>query len=96
MSELFHSGHAIDIVLVVVALELAGLLLLWRRRREGLSPRDLLGLLAPGALLMLALRCALTGVDYRLTALLVTASFPVHLYDLIRRRRAADLLAAAK
>lgn len=47
--------------------------------------------LLPGALLLLALRSALTGADWRWTALLLALSLPVHLADLVftpQRRRA--------
>lgn len=89
MDSYFSSGLAIDVVLAVVGLEVVALLL-WRRyRARGLSALDLLGQVLAGVLLLLALRCALTGADVRWTALLVTASLPAHLYDLARRMRAA-------
>jgi hypothetical protein len=87
MSDLFSSGHAIDIVLLVLAVEAFALWLWHARSGQGLPPLDLLGQLLSGALLLLALRCALTGGDYRLTALLVSASFPAHVFDLARRAR---------
>lgn len=85
MREWFASGHAVDLVLGILGLEVAGLGWLWTRRGHGVAPLDLLGMALPGALLLLALRCALTGGDVRWTAVLVTASFPAHVFDLWRR-----------
>ncbi|MDO6416238.1 hypothetical protein Q4F19_17765 [Sphingomonas sp. BIUV-7] len=48
---------------------------------------DALLRLVPGALMLLALRAALTGLDWRWIALSLVASFPVHLADLARQRR---------
>lgn len=94
MSELFASGHVIDFVLAIVGLEAAALLA-WRRRYRGLAPVDVLGQLLAGALLLGAVRCALTGTDYRWTAAFVTASLPAHLFDLARRARGGSRSAAA-
>ncbi len=77
----FASGHAVDVVLLVVALEFGVLSV---RRRGPLLDRVLV--LAPGACLLLALRAALTGAGWPWVALALAASFPVHLADLIRRR----------
>jgi len=41
--------------------------------------------LLPGALLLIALRCALTGVKWQWAAAFVTLSRPVHLLDIQRR-----------
>jgi hypothetical protein len=87
VKEFLISGRAIDFVLVVVALEVAALVVARRRTGRGLAPLDLLGQLLAGALLLIAVRCALTGADYRLTALFLAASFPAHLFDLARRLR---------
>ncbi|HEU4408967.1 MAG TPA: hypothetical protein VFS43_27150 [Polyangiaceae bacterium] len=87
MKELFASGAPVDLALAVVGVEIV-VLLAWRRRGgPGLRPLDLLGQLLAGAMLMLALRCALTGADYRWTATFFGASFPAHLFDLARRTR---------
>ncbi len=86
LSELFTSGRAIDLVLVFMAAEFA--VLCWRRRlpdRPG-AITDLVFAMAPGACLMLALRVALTHGDWIWIATLVTASLPLHLVDLARRR----------
>lgn len=93
MSAFFTSGRAIDVVLAVLAIELLVLQRRYRRHRRGLSPLDLVGQMLPGGLLLLALRCALTGADYRWIAALLCASFPAHLFDLVRRSRAHAMLA---
>ena len=77
MRQLFASGHAADVILAVMAVEA-----LW------LVARRVLTLLLPGALILLALRAALTGLDWRWIALPLLLSLPVHLADVARRRRA--------
>lgn len=88
MSNFFASGHVVDLVLAVMALEVAWLL---RRRaaRTRAGVMDVVLAFAPGICLLLALRAALVGADWPWVALALTASFPVHLLDL-RRRRAAN------
>jgi hypothetical protein len=86
MSELFASGHAVDIVLAVLAAEV--LVLSNRRtRRVGERHRGATMIIAalPGIFLLLALRAALTGADWIWIALWLAASFPAHLADLRRR-----------
>lgn len=88
MSGFFAGGHVVDLVLVVMALEVAWLL----RRRAARSRDGLLDVVlafAPGVCLLLALRAALVGAEWPWVALALTASFPAHLLDL-RRRRAAN------
>ncbi|UZK66656.1 hypothetical protein [Sphingomonas sp. M1-B02] len=79
MQWLFASGHAVDLVLAVIALEL-----LWLTRWGGWRIADALLRLAPGALMLLALRAALAGMDWRWIGLPLLLSFPVHLADLTR------------
>ena len=79
MAWLFASGHAVDIVLAVIALELVWLI------GRGWPPRDAVLRLGPGALMLLALRGALTDADWWWIALPLALSFPVHLADLARR-----------
>lgn len=80
MNWLFASGHAVDIVLAVIALEFVWLVGMRKWRMLDAALR-----LAPGALMLLALRGALVGSDWRWIALPLLASFPVHLADLMRR-----------
>ena len=76
MEWLFASGHAVDIVLAVIAIELGWLV------RRGWRTTDALLRLAPGALMLLALRGGLTGLDWPWIALPLMLSFPAHLADL--------------
>jgi len=80
LAGLFESGHAVDIVLAVMLAE--GVWLTARRRRSTL---DVALALVPGALLLLALRAAVTQIGWEWVASFVALSFPVHLADLRRR-----------
>ena len=77
MAWLFAQGHAADIVLAVMLAELA-----WLTRRGSWSVAAAGLRLAPGALMVVALRCALTGADWPWIALALALSFPFHLADL--------------
>jgi hypothetical protein len=81
---LFRSGRAIDLILLFMVLEFV--VLCWRRRDQSRAPIDLLIALAPGGLLLLAVRAALTGASWMWIAGLLAASLPAHLADLTRRR----------
>lgn len=80
MQEFFASGLAADIVLAVLVIEFV---ILWRR---GWQPADAMLLLAPAALIVLALRAALVGADWPWIALPLALAFPAHLADLARRK----------
>ncbi len=82
----FASGHAVDLVLVVILAEFV--FLSTRRTRFGDKSAiiDRVLALAPGVCLLLALRAALTGAGLIWVALALAASFPFHIADLIRRR----------
>ena len=81
MAWLFASGHAVDIVLAVIAIELV-----WLVGSKRWRVSDAVLRLGPGALMLVALRGALTGHDWRWIALPLLLSFPLHLADLARRR----------
>lgn len=81
MRDFFASGHAVDLVLLFLALEVAGLA--WWRRGWAISA---LVAAIPGACLLLALQAALTGAPWPWVALWVGLSLPAHLADLARRR----------
>jgi hypothetical protein len=85
MAWLFVSGHAVDIVLAVMIAELA-----WLTAMRGWPVADAAFRLAPGALMLLALRAALTGQAWPWIALPLALSFPVHLADLTRRPASGD------
>lgn len=80
MEWLFASGHAADLILGVLAAEAV-----WLRWARGWGWGAVLGLLGPGALMMLGLRAALTGADWWWIALPLGLSLPLHLYDLAGR-----------
>ncbi|HEX8556108.1 MAG TPA: hypothetical protein VF695_15485 [Sphingomonas sp.] len=79
MNWLFASGHAVDIVLAVIAVELGWLI--W----SGWRPVDALLRLGPGVLMLVALRAALVDLDWYWISLPLVLSFPIHLADLARR-----------
>ncbi len=79
IAALVASGHAVDMVLVFMLVE--GL---WLGRRR--APADVLFMLLPGALMMLALRAALTGAGCLWVASWLLLSLPAHLEDVRRRR----------
>jgi hypothetical protein len=84
MQALLQSGVLIDVALALTAVE--SLVLLWlHRQRGGLPPNAIAGQLLAGVMLLLALRCALRGADYRWTLLFFSASLPAHLFDLLTR-----------
>ncbi|MGB3471264.1 MAG: hypothetical protein WBA51_10625 [Erythrobacter sp.] len=75
----FSSGHAADVMLVVLVLE--GI---WLSRR-GWSFRKITGLLGPAFLIVIGLRAALVGADWYWIAAPLAASLPLHLMDLQTR-----------
>ena len=79
---LFASGHAVDVVLAVIAIEAVWLVAATRWRMS-----EAVLCLGPGALMLLALRAALTGQDWRMVALCLLLSFPLNLADLAQRSR---------
>lgn len=82
LAALFASGHAADLVLLVLVGE--GV---WLVAMRGWPVREAALCLLPGALMMVALRAALTGLAWPWIALPLALSFPVHLADIRRRRR---------
>jgi hypothetical protein len=82
MSWLFASGHAVDLVLLFMLVEGTWLV---ARKWQALTVVLMLG---PGALMLLALRAALTGMPWYWIALPLTVSLPLHLADVRHRRRA--------
>jgi hypothetical protein len=95
VEQLFTSGRAVDVVLLVLAVEA-----IWLKTR-GQSWADILPALLPAVLMMLGLRAALTGMTWPFISLPLALAFPVHLYDLTRRgmlhrRKQADSLGGVK
>jgi hypothetical protein len=85
VQDFVQSGRAVDVVLLVIAIEFVVLVALKRGDRKRAAV-DLFFALTPGAILLLALRAALVGAEWPWVALLIAASFPFHLIDLTRRR----------
>lgn len=82
---LFASGRIIDVILLLVLIE-AVVLAAIPRLRGRMSVLDVVGLLLPGAMLMLAVRTALTGAPYTMTAAMLAAALVCHVLDVVRRR----------
>lgn len=80
MEQFFASGRAVDVVLAVLLVE--ALWLKWRGQKWA----DIVPALLPAVLMMLGLRAALTGMAWPFISLPLALAFPVHLYDLRRRR----------
>ncbi|MEG3177861.1 hypothetical protein U1872_16595 [Sphingomonas sp. RB3P16] len=60
--------------------------MVWLTRARGWGLATAALALLPGALILLALRAALTGMAWPWIATALAASFPAHLADLARRR----------
>lgn len=84
MEEFFSSGHAIEVVLAVLAIEAV-----WLKGR-GWQSAPILTTLGPAVLMMLGTRAALTGASWVWIALPLAASFPLHLADLKRQKSQKD------
>lgn len=87
MAGLFASGHIVDLILVLVAVEVAALAL-WRRW-SGTGPRlgGLAANLASGACLLLAVRSALVDAGWEWVAMALLGSLLAHVADLYGRWR---------
>jgi hypothetical protein len=80
VEEFFASGRAVDVVLLVLVAEAIWL------RYSGWPRLDIIGALLPAVLMMVALRAALTAMAWPFISIPLALAFPVHLYDLKRRR----------
>jgi hypothetical protein len=80
MEEFFASGRAVDVVLVVLLVEA-----IWLRWRGSIWA-DIAPTLLPAVLMMIALRAAVTGMAWPFISIPLALAFPVHLYDLRRRK----------
>lgn len=91
MTDLLATGFAEGRIPQLIALLVIGeallLLWLWRSRGIGIAPRALLGSLASGALLMLAIAAALRDAPWWDVAILLLLSLIAHLADLALRWR---------
>ncbi|MEM6267191.1 MAG: hypothetical protein AAF707_06670 [Pseudomonadota bacterium] len=82
---LFETGHAADIVLLVLGFEA-----LWLRAK-GWRWHAVLGFLGPAILIILGLRAALIGAAWPWVAVPLALSFPVHVFDLKNRVAGREL-----
>ncbi len=85
MRELIASGHVADLILGFMLAEMVMLGWLWRQTGRGIAPLDLAICLLGGAALVLALRAALLGHEWREVALFLCLSLVAHVGDLARR-----------
>jgi hypothetical protein len=83
----FAEGRIPQLIALLVIGEALLLLWLWRSRGIGIAPRALLGSLASGALLMLAIAAALRDAPWWDVAILLLLSLIAHLADLALRWR---------
>lgn len=83
MEQFFADGYAVDVVLVVLGVEA-----IWLKLR-GNCWADIWPALLPAVLMMIALRAALTGMAWPFVSIPLALAFPVHLYDLRRRKMLA-------
>lgn len=80
MDAFFASGRAVDVVLLVLLVEA-----IWLKMRGDVWA-DIIPALLPAVLMMIALRAALTGMAWPFVSIPLALAFPVHLYDLHRRK----------
>lgn len=80
MAEFFASGRAVDVVLAVLVVEA-----LWLKLRKNIWA-DILPALLPAVLMMIGLRAALTGMAWPFVSVPLALAFPIHIYDLNRRK----------
>jgi hypothetical protein len=87
MEELYRTGRIIEWIAVLVLIEALALAWLWRARGRGLPPREFLGAMVAGALLMFAVRSALVAAPWIQTAAWLGAALLAHIADLALRWR---------
>lgn len=85
MSDWLASGRLVDAILLFMVAEVAAVVVFGRRAR--LALRDIAASLVAGALLLLALRAALTGAGAHWILLCLALALLAHLADLAARRR---------
>ncbi|HQR75047.1 MAG TPA: hypothetical protein PLR35_01345 [Burkholderiaceae bacterium] len=82
MQQLVASGRIVDLILVLVAVELAVFGYMRARRGRGIAWHALLPNLLAGAALLLALRAAITGAAWPWIAAWLAAAGLAHVADL--------------
>jgi len=82
---LFDSGRVVELILALMLVE-AVVLIVWHRRTgRGIAPLDLCASLCAGAMLLLALRAAISAGDPLAAAPFLAAALVAHVVDLTRR-----------
>lgn len=89
MEDLYRTGRIIELIAVLVLIEALVLAWLWRSRGRGLPPREFVGAMVAGALLMFAVRSALVAAPWVHTAAWLAAALIAHMADLALRWRNA-------
>jgi hypothetical protein len=87
MAELFASGNLVDVILLLVVGEIVALMLLWRWKRRGIPPADLIPNVLAGAFLLLTVRLVLGGAGWIVCSACLAAGGIVHVIDITRRWR---------
>ena len=87
LDALFTSGRVADLILALLAVEVAILFIYHRTTGRGIAPIDLIMNNLAGAGLVLALRSALTGGAWTSVGAWLAAAFVAHISDVIRRWR---------
>lgn len=90
MAELFATGRVVDLILALMVVEAVALGLLWARTARGVPPIALIVNLVAGALLLLALRAALTDAGPAATGTFLGLALVAHLADLALRWQRRD------
>jgi hypothetical protein len=85
-ASLLSTGRIVDIALAFIGVEFFILLLGVPVGQRGARVIALIPALGPGICLMIALRCALVGTAPFWIALWLSASLPLHLWDIKRRK----------
>jgi hypothetical protein len=86
VSAFFTSGRVVDVALVFIAIEYALLLARAKNGDRFARLKTLSHALGPGVCLMLALRCALAGASPLWIGFWLTASLPLHMWDIASRK----------
>ena len=84
MTEWIGSGRVLDVIVLGMALEGAGLTWLFRRRGQGVPPAALWPNLLSGMCLLAAMRAGLAGAWWGWVSLALLGALAFHLADLRR------------
>ena len=85
MNHLFTSGHIVDLILGLMALETLTLVAYRSVLGRGIDTAPLLVNMAAGGCLLLAVRAALTGAGWVFVASALVAALAMHMLDIRSR-----------